>query len=273
MTGAYDVTASGGDLAGRNATVTLSFAEGQNIQMSGTALTNTTPTGANDNTYVIRNPRAPDAPTGLDATASGTRRIELAWTAPADDGGSAIRGYKIEVSADHGNTWTVRVSNTGRTDTAYTHTGLEASTARNYRVSAINASGTSEASNTAGTTTKGTASLTMETIAVYWKADNTISGNLMRVDSCSGSEGFRASWDGPEGEGRADRWEADITNRGDARAQSHRFSDIHGDPVYFEMNGSVNFTGSGSINIRVRGRFGTAWSTWSPRASLYCIEN
>ena len=273
-TGAYDVTATGDDLHDRNATVTLSFASGQDITgMSKGALTNLTPIGANDNTYVLRNPRAPDAPTNLMVEGKGTRRIELTWTAPADEGGSAIRGYKIEVSADHRVTWTVLVSNTGRMDTTYTHSGLEASTSRNYRVSAINASGTSEASNTAGATTAGTARLTMETIAVYWKADNAISGNLLLVDSCSGSKGFRASWDGPRDEGRADRWEAEITNRGDARAQSHRFSDIDGDPVYFEMNGSVSFTGPGSINIRVRGQFGTAWTTWSPRASLYCIEN
>ena len=41
---------------------------------------------------------APDAPTGLRAIADGTSKIELSWTAPALDGGSAITGYKIEVS-------------------------------------------------------------------------------------------------------------------------------------------------------------------------------
>ena len=274
VTAAYDVTASGGDLAGRNATVTLSFAQGQNIRsMSSNQLTNTTPTGTNDNTYVVENARVPDAPAELSAKANGTRRIDLTWTAPADDGGSAITGYKIEVSEDHGATWTVRVSNTGKTDTVYTHSGLEASTSRNYRVSAINASGASEASNRAGATTASAGTLTIDALAVYWKTGNAISGNLLMVESCTGNKGFRASWDGPEKEGRADRWEADITNRGDARAQSHTISDINGDPVYFEMNGSVDFTGPGSITIRVRGRFGAAWSSWSPKASLYCIEN
>ena len=52
----YDVTVSGGNLAGLNATVTLSFAAGQNIQdAAGNALANTTPTGANDNTFVVDN--------------------------------------------------------------------------------------------------------------------------------------------------------------------------------------------------------------------------
>ena len=55
-TNAYDVTASGGNLAGLTATVTLSFANGQDIEdSSGNALTNTTPTGTNDNTFVVNN--------------------------------------------------------------------------------------------------------------------------------------------------------------------------------------------------------------------------
>ena len=56
-TNAYDVTASGGNLAGlASTTVTLSFANGQDIEdSSGNALTNTTPTGTNDNTFVVNN--------------------------------------------------------------------------------------------------------------------------------------------------------------------------------------------------------------------------
>ena len=41
-------------------------------------------------------PAAPGAPTGLGATAAGATRIDLAWTAPADNGGRAITGYRIE---------------------------------------------------------------------------------------------------------------------------------------------------------------------------------
>ena len=56
-TNAYDVTASGGNLAGlASTTVTLSFANGQDIEdSSGNGLTNTTPTGTNDNTFVVNN--------------------------------------------------------------------------------------------------------------------------------------------------------------------------------------------------------------------------
>ena len=55
-TNAYDVTASGGNLAGLTATVTLSFANGQDIEdRSGNTLTDTTPTGTNHNTFVVAN--------------------------------------------------------------------------------------------------------------------------------------------------------------------------------------------------------------------------
>uniref|UniRef100_UPI0019800605 hypothetical protein n=1 Tax=Shimia sediminis TaxID=2497945 RepID=UPI0019800605 len=52
----YDITASGGNLAGYNGTVTLGFAGGQNIQdASSNALSNTTPTGTNENTFDLDN--------------------------------------------------------------------------------------------------------------------------------------------------------------------------------------------------------------------------
>ena len=53
----YDVTASGGDLANLNGTVTLSFANNHNIADNvGNALVSTTPTsGTNDNTFNVQN--------------------------------------------------------------------------------------------------------------------------------------------------------------------------------------------------------------------------
>ena len=52
----YDVTISGGNLAGLNGTVTLGFAVGQNvIDTAGNSLANTTPTGTNNNSYVLDN--------------------------------------------------------------------------------------------------------------------------------------------------------------------------------------------------------------------------
>ena len=101
----------------------------------------------------------PGAPTGLTATASGTTQIDLSWSAPASTGGSAITGYKIEVSPNGTSGWTDQVANTNSTATTYAHTGLAAGDTRHYRVSAINANGAGTASNvdsaTTGTTVPG----------------------------------------------------------------------------------------------------------------------
>ena len=241
VTGTYDVTASGGDLTGLNATVTLSFTATQNIQdTSSNALSDTTPTGTNEAIYVVDNTPptltsatvnatgtsivldlsedlykgsnlvdtlfrvhvdsisitisavnftmssdevsltvspaiyqgqavvvsyfdtspvdngrviedlalndaasfttgsnsvpavtnsstvaavVPGAPTGLGATADGPWRIDLSWTAPADNGGRAITGYKVEWSTDGSAPWTILIADTGNTNTTYAHTG------------------------------------------------------------------------------------------------------------------------------------------------------
>ena len=96
---------------------------------------------------------APGAPTGLTATASGTTAINLSWSAPGSTGGSAITGYRIEVSSNGGSSWTNLVANTSNTTTTYAHTGLAAGATRHYRVSAINTNGTGTASNVANATT------------------------------------------------------------------------------------------------------------------------
>ena len=96
---------------------------------------------------------APGAPTRLTATASGTTTINLSWTAPASNGGSAITGYKIEVSSDGGSNWTDLVANTDSTATTYAHTGLADGDTRHYRVSAINSVGTGLPSNVDDATT------------------------------------------------------------------------------------------------------------------------
>ena len=75
------------------------------------------------------------APTALTATAYGATIIDLAWTAPDDDGGSAITGYKIEVSTDGSSgTWSDLVADTESTNTRYRHTGLSNGNTRHYRL-------------------------------------------------------------------------------------------------------------------------------------------
>ena len=95
-------------------------------------------------------PGRPDRPHG-----HGQRGhpIDLSWSAPASTGGSAITGYKIEVSPNGTSGWTDQVANTNSTATTYAHTGLPPATTRHYRVSAINANGAGTASNVDSATT------------------------------------------------------------------------------------------------------------------------
>ena len=95
---------------------------------------------------------APGAPTDLTATANGQKQIDLSWTAPSDNGGAAVTGYRIEVSPD-GSNWSDLEANTGSGNTTYSHTGLMAGNTRHYRVSAINSAGTGSASDVADDTT------------------------------------------------------------------------------------------------------------------------
>ena len=96
---------------------------------------------------------APQPPTNLSATAISSSQVNLSWSAPSDNGGSAITGYMIERSTDSGSTWSTIISNTGSASTTYSNTGLSPSTTYTYRVSAINSIGTSSPSNTAIATT------------------------------------------------------------------------------------------------------------------------
>ena len=129
-----------------------------------------------DETVVI----PPDAPTDLTATAEGSTQINLSWTAPASDGGSAITGYRIEVSTD-GSNWTDLVGDTGNDGTSYSHTGLAAGDTRHYRVSAINAAGTSDPSDAVSTNTETPTVVTISATPVAPATDEDFELSANRV--------------------------------------------------------------------------------------------
>ena len=106
-------------------------------------------------------PVVPGKPTGLTATAVGSSRIDLAWTAPADNGGRAISGYRIEVSPDGSTDWSDVEASTGNAATTYSHRDLVPDTPHHYRVSAINEIGTSDLSDTASATSGPPADVTV----------------------------------------------------------------------------------------------------------------
>ena len=94
----YDVTASGGSLAGLDATVTLSFASGQNIaDTSDNVLSNTAPTGTNDNTWVVDNTAPTVAITGVPATS--TAAFTATFTFSEDVTGFTVNDIDVDNGA------------------------------------------------------------------------------------------------------------------------------------------------------------------------------
>ena len=96
---------------------------------------------------------APGAPVGLTARAVGTARIDLSWTAPRNNGGDSIRGYRIEKSDDQRRTWQLLRRSTNSKGTTFSDVNLEPATTRYYRVAATNGAGTGPYSNFASATT------------------------------------------------------------------------------------------------------------------------
>lgn len=109
-------------------------------------------------------------PVSLLATAISSSQINLSWSIPTDDGGSAIIGYKIERESPTGNGFSILVADTGNTDTTYSDSGLVSSRNYNYRVSAINGIGASDPSNESYATTSVS-----------------VTTNLSSIGSCGGA--------------------------------------------------------------------------------------
>jgi hypothetical protein len=98
-------------------------------------------------------PPAPDAPTGLGATAVSSSQISLAWT----DNATTESGFKIErctgANCDSNPANFTQIATVGANVTTFGNTGLTASTTYVYRVRAYNAGGDSNYSNSASAMT------------------------------------------------------------------------------------------------------------------------
>lgn len=103
---AFDVTVSGGDLANLNATITLGFDAGQTFEdLAGNALVDTTPTGANDNTFEILNdavaPRIASITRQSPAT-SPTAADSVTWRVTFDEAVANVTADDFTVTGTNG---------------------------------------------------------------------------------------------------------------------------------------------------------------------------
>ncbi|NDC25884.1 MAG: BspA family leucine-rich repeat surface protein, partial [Proteobacteria bacterium] len=124
----------------------VSFSAGDTKYSSGNAavvaaralLTNSVASGGKNWTITDGGGQAgaPGVPTTVSGTA-GSSQVSLSWSAPSDDGGSAITDYVVQYSAN-GSTWTSFSDGTSSLTSA-TVTGLTPGTAYVFQVAATNA--------------------------------------------------------------------------------------------------------------------------------------
>ncbi len=106
---------------------------------------------------------APGAPTNLSVDAISETTVTLSWTAPVDNGGSAIINYNIEQSEDGGTTW--NNSNPVASITSpVTVTDLTSGQEYQFRVSATNVQELGPTSNVVTVTTTASAQQGTETV-------------------------------------------------------------------------------------------------------------
>ena len=133
-----------------------------------------------EDTFIVTRqaPAGPAAPTGLTATAVGSR-VRLGWTAPAA-GGSPITDYVVQYSATGGTSWTEFADGTS-TATAATVTGLASGTSYVFRVAAVNGAG-------AGAFTAPSAAVTPRSLVAIGAEIGPASTPVVRlVDATSGA--------------------------------------------------------------------------------------
>ena len=82
----------------------------------------------------------PNAPTSVSASSGARQSDAVTFTAPANNGGSAITGYAVRFSVVNSNVWSTATL-TGSTLTSFTQTGLTPATSYIFQVAAINAAG------------------------------------------------------------------------------------------------------------------------------------
>ncbi|MDQ1686221.1 MAG: large repetitive protein, partial [Frankiaceae bacterium] len=125
----------------------------------------------------------PAAPTNVSATRGATQAVILSWTAPSDNGGSAITSYVVRKSTDSGANWTTLGTTTG---SPVNITGLTNGTSYVFDVAAINSIG-------AGTYSAASNAVTPATLP----------GAPTQVSGAAGDGQVSVTWTAPSNNGGA----------------------------------------------------------------------
>ena len=130
-------------------------------------------------------PVKPAPPTGVDITTEGNGELTVGWTAPTENGGSDITGYKVQWKSGTQSFGTARSTLTADgAATSYTIPSLTNGTEYTVRVLAVNSVGDSAASNTDTGTPSTTPSAPTNVLA-------------------SGNAELTVTWDAPDDGGSA----------------------------------------------------------------------
>ena len=150
----------------------------------------------------------PGAPTGVSATPEGGNSINVSWSAPLDDGGSAITSYEVQWSADGVSGWRGAGSTADAETFTLTDTGIAFGTKRYYRVAARNIQGLGAWSDppVSATTRAGVPGqpnlaarpTDANTILLTWNAPNDNGGAITRYEiEWSDNGAPDGTWNGP----------------------------------------------------------------------------
>ena len=232
----YDVKASGGNLAGLDANVTLGFASAQNIEdTAGNGLSNTTPTGTNHNRYAMDNTAPTVAISGVPTTSTGAFTATFTFSEAVT--GFAVGDITVANGAASGfaestgggiadNTvWTALITPSGRAVTVDVVAGVAQDAAGN---------GNSAAMQEGSTYTEPRVVVSPATLA------------LAELDPDSGKKSYTVVLDTDPG--------ADVTitvNNGDTSAvdvDTHSSMDSNQNTLIFTAGGDGTGSGAGNGN-------------------------
>ena len=109
----------------------------------------------------------PAAPGSLSVSVNDTRKLDLSWSAPDSDGGSAVTGYKVQWKEASGS-WNTPadVSETTVTGTSHTVSNLTDGLEYTFRVYAVNSAGTGSPSGEESGTPRETTAPTVSSATV-----------------------------------------------------------------------------------------------------------